>query len=96
MAARSATPLSPPLVYHTLRVPHTGGEQTDWAAVIDGWFQQAVLSHAPAHGYPPAQPTYGHGHHGHGDGGFGAGAMVAGLVAGEVLDEVFDDEGDED
>jgi sporulation-control protein len=97
-------------VYHRLHVPHVGGEHTDWAGVIDGWFQQAVLSYAPAHGYLPHQAGYGHhdshhGNHGHGHGGgLGAGAVVAGVgaglvggfLAGELLDEVFDDEGDDE
>jgi len=78
-----------------LQVPHTGAEHTDWAAQIDAWLQQAVLSHAanfatphPGYGAPHAgygAPHYGgHGHHGHyRHGGHGGGGFGAGaMVAG--------------
>ena len=50
-------------VYHSFQVPHAGGDGTDWAQVIDAWFQRDVLpygrGHGGAHGYEH------HGHHGH-------------------------------
>jgi sporulation-control protein len=88
---------------HHFRVPHAGAEHTDWAAHIDAWLRQAVASRPGNFATP--HPGYGaprgKGHHGHGGGGYGAGAMVAGVgaglaggyVAGEVMEEVFDDFG---
>ncbi|HXV94826.1 MAG TPA: sporulation protein [Pseudonocardia sp.] len=94
-------------VYHSFPVPHAGAADTDWAQVIDAWFQQTVLSYGGGHGYGHGPHGYGHeAHHGRGPGmggivaGVGAG-LVAGYVAGEVVDEIADevfedDGGDED
>jgi sporulation-control protein len=89
-------------VFHHLRVEHANADRTDWAAQIDGWLQQAVMSRSGGHFGTP--PGYGHGHgpgksgHGHGHRGMGAGAVVGGIAAGmvggyiasEMMDEVFD------
>jgi sporulation-control protein len=92
-------------VYHSFRVPHAGAEATDWARVIDEWFQHAVLSYGGGHGFHAAQPGYGHEHEHHRHRGPGMGGLVAGVgaglvggyVAGEVVDEVFDSfEGDDE
>jgi sporulation-control protein len=98
-------------VFHRFRVEHAGADRTDWAAQIDGWLRQAVLSRAGGHfggrpGYGPGygQPGYGHGKggHGHGRSGFGAGAVVggvaAGMVGGYLASEMMDEvfEGGED
>ena len=78
-------------VYHHLRLDAATAPHTDWAAQIDGWLQQAVLTHRGHYAAPGA--------HGHGHGrGVGAGAVVGGVaaglvggyLAGEVMDEVFD------
>ncbi|GAA1253243.1 sporulation protein [Pseudonocardia aurantiaca] len=82
-------------VYHSFQVPHAGGDGTDWAQVIDAWFQRDVLSYGRGHG---GAHGYGHhGHHGSGMGGIVAGigaGLVGGYVAGEIMDEAF--EGDEE
>lgn len=74
-------------VYHRLHVPHADPGQTDWAAAIDGWFQQAVLAHAATYG--------GHhgGKHGHGHGGAGsmAAAGAAGALGGFLIADAVDD-----
>jgi sporulation-control protein len=94
-------------LYHHFRVDHATADGTDWAAEIDAWLQQSVLSHRGGHFAPPA---YGQGHgygqshgygqgHGerghHGRGGLGAGAVVggvaAGLVGGYVASEMMDE-----
>jgi sporulation-control protein len=82
--------------YHHVHVDYMSAEQTDWAAYIDGWLQQLLSGAGPAFGSHGS-----HGHHGRRSPGMGAvlgGAAVGvagGLIAGEVLEEVFEDDGDE-
>lgn len=90
--------------YFRFQAPHTD-TGTDWAAQIDAWLRNTVLTRAPmVGGYPPhAAPhaAYGHPHHMHGRRGSGAGGVVAGmaagmlggLVVGEMLDDAFGDDG---
>ncbi|WP_432841263.1 sporulation protein [Dactylosporangium sp. CA-092794] len=94
--------------YSRFGIGHDQTAGTDWPAVVDGWVRQATERYAshlpPAHGY--AHDPYGHGPYGgHGHGhrtgpgmgtvvAAGAAGIVGGLVAGEIIDEVFfDDEG---
>jgi sporulation-control protein len=81
-------------VYHSFQVPHAGGDGTDWAQVIDAWFQREVLPYGRGGGGTPYSSGYGHhGHHGSGMGGMVAGigaGLVGGYVAGEIMDEAFD------
>jgi sporulation-control protein len=86
--------------YHRFQVPHTGAEHTDWAAHIDGWLQQAVLSRPGtfANPHPGYGASHGKGHHGHGPGAMAAGVgagLVGGYVAGEVMEEAFEGAGDD-
>lgn len=82
-------------VYHHFQVPTFGAEHTDWAAGIDGWLRQAVLSRAGQYGYSGAHGHHGHPGHGHRrSGGFGAVAagagagLMGGFLAAEAMDEI--------
>lgn len=86
------------------RVDHASVDQTDWAAVVDGWVRQATERYAgfrASHGYGPGM----HGGHGKSGGhgrGMGAGGMVAGaaggllggMMLGAAMDDMFDGGGD--
>ena len=88
-------------VHHSFQVPHAGGDGTDWAQVIDAWFQRDVLPYGGAPHRSGYEHHGQHGHHGHrGHHGSGMGGMVAGIgaglvggyVAGEIMDEAFEGE----
>jgi sporulation-control protein len=83
------------------RVEHATVDQTDWAAVVDGWVRQATerySSFRASHGFHGG----GHGSKGHGRGigvggaiaGAGAG-LLGGMVLGEAMEGMFDGGGED-
>ncbi|WP_433043737.1 sporulation protein [Dactylosporangium sp. CS-033363] len=78
---------------------------TNWTQAVEGWIRQASDRHFSS--MQSMHGGYGHGGHGYGHGGHrgggmglgtvvaaGAAGVVGGMVAGEIIDEVFfDDEG---
>ncbi|MFI5909920.1 sporulation protein [Dactylosporangium sp. NPDC051541] len=87
--------------YSRFSIGHDQVTGTNWTAVVDGWVAEAASRHA-SHGHGGyGHGAYGHGGHGRRGGGMGMGTVVAagaagivgGLVAGEIIEEVFEDDG---
>ena len=76
---------------------HASVDQVDWRQQVESWISQTVTSYTshPGWAHPDKYGAHGHGHHGGmgGMGGLVAGAalgVAGGMIAGEVLEDVFE------
>ncbi|MGI5243633.1 sporulation protein [Dactylosporangium sp. CA-139066] len=85
--------------YSRFAIAHDDAGRPDWTRVVDGWIREATDRHVAVYGAPG--PEYGYPGHRRGPGigtavAAGAAGVVGGMVAGELIEEAFFDEGDED
>ncbi|WP_327090789.1 sporulation protein [Nonomuraea sp. NBC_01738] len=82
-------------------VTHEQAEQMDWAAELSSWLDAVPAGHVPGYGYDTHGGHRRHHDHDHDGGGMGgvlaAGALgvAGGLVAAEVVEEIFESDEDE-